>query len=290
VPIIKLSVVIPSRNRPNLLRKCLIALNKERHLVFEIIVGNDSSLKYLEAYQGIRDEFKIKLIKGKKKGLYKNHNHLYKSAKGTHVRVMDDDHIIPSNHIFETLKFIRSDTKAIWSIGEKQPLNPKWPKKGRYPGELTSGGFSDNLKNIDDCTAIGCGSTIYPIEIFKKKIFYIERYKFGSIWLEFGVRLKMLGYKIRVMPNIFINHYYNENKRSFNDLKMNQETRIVMILFYNLIFKRNIKNIFLGLYYIIKFILFENGDNKISILLSAYKNFIDIKKSGIWNFKANSKF
>ena len=67
MPIIKLSVVIPSRNRPNLLRKCLIALNKERHLVFEIIVGNDSSLKYLEAYQGIRDEFKIKLIKGKKR-------------------------------------------------------------------------------------------------------------------------------------------------------------------------------------------------------------------------------
>ena len=271
--------------------KCLISLNRERNLIFEIIVANDSSAYYYKAYQQIKNRFKIRLIRGKKRGVYANHNLLYKSAKGTHIRCIDDDHTLPTNHIRKTLAFIKSDKKAIWTIGEKYPLNPNSQNKIFYPGELTSAGFTDKVKNINDCVAIGGGSTIYPIEIFtKQNQFYIDTYKFGSTWLEFGPRLNMLGNKMRIMPNIFINHYYNEKRRSFNNSRLEQETRLFVIFFYNLVFKKNIKNFFLGLYYIIKYLLFEQGKKKIFILLSAYKNFIAIKKSGIWSIKTKSKF
>ena len=282
--IIKLSVVIPSRNRPGALIKCLTALNKERHLIYEIIVGDDSSPLYYDSYQKIKDRFKVKLIRGKKKGLYVNHNLLYKTAQGSHVRTIDDDHIIPLNHIYKTLSFIKLDKKSIWTIGEKLPLRPSMQDKGFYPGELNSKGYSEHLKDMDNCIAIGCGSTIYPIEIFKvQKAFYIEKYIFGSIWLEFGPRLKMLGNNIRVIPNTFVNHYYNESKRSFNIKKLDDETRLFLTFFYNLIYKKNTKNILSGIYQIIKYLLLGKCKNRLKILYSAYKNFINLKANIFWN-------
>lgn len=105
--VIKLSVVIPSRNRPKALKRCLEFLNKERRFLFEIIVADDSSPLYYESYQKIRDQYRVKLIRGRKKGLYVNHNLLFKNANGTHIRVIDDDHTIPQNPYLQIFKLYK---------------------------------------------------------------------------------------------------------------------------------------------------------------------------------------
>jgi glycosyltransferase involved in cell wall biosynthesis len=280
--VIKLSVVIPSRNRPKALKKCLEFLNKERRFLFEIIIADDSSPLYYDSYQKIRDQYRVKLIRGTKRGVYANHNLLFKNAKGTHIRVVDDDHIIPQNHIYKSLKFIKLDKESVWSIGEKYPLKLSYNNRIIYPGELNSRGFSSRAKNMNDSIALACGSSIFPKVIFENKIFYITKYPFGMIWLEYGARLKMLGYKIRIMPNNFVNHYFVEHRRSFNSFKLNLETKFFVIFFYNLIYKKNIKNILLGIYEILKHFFYYNIKDVKKSLFSAYNFYFFLKKNCFW--------
>jgi glycosyltransferase involved in cell wall biosynthesis len=279
---IKLSVVIPSRNRPKELKRCLEYLIKQKKFLFEIIVADDSSPLYYESYQKIKDQYKVKLLRGKKKGLYANHNLLFKNAKGTHVRVIDDDHKIPENHIYKSLKFIKLDKKSVWSIGEKYPLKYSYNNRIFYPGELNNRGFSSTANNINDSIALAMGSSIFPKAIFHKGNFYIDKYPFGFIWLEYGARLKMLGYKIRIMPDNFVNHYLIEQRRSFNSLKLNLETKFFVIFFYNLIYDKNIKNISLGIYEILKHFFYYNFNDIKITLISAYKFYDLLKKKGFW--------
>jgi hypothetical protein len=105
------------------------------------------------------------------------------------------------------------------------------------------------------------------------------------IWLEYGARLKMLGYKIRIMPNNFVNHYFVEHRRSFNSFKLNLETKFFVLFFYNLIYKKNIKNILLGIYEILKHFFYYNIKDVKKSLFSAYKFYYFLKNKGFWKKK-----
>lgn len=280
--VIKLSVVIPSRNRPEALKRCLECLNRQKKFLFEIIVADDSSPLYYENYQKIKDQYEVRLIRGRKKGVYANHNLLFKNAKGTHIRVIDDDHKIPENHIYKSLKFIKFDKKSIWSIGEKYPFKPSYKNRIIYPGELNNRGFSSSVINVNDSIALAMGSSIFPKVFFNHRNFYIDKYPFGSIWLEYGARIKMLGFKIRIIPNLFVSHYLIEHRRSFNSSKLNLETKFFVIFFYNLIYKKNIKNILLGVYEILKSLFYYNFNDVKMALISAFKYYNFLKKKGFW--------
>ena len=135
---------------------------------------------------------------------------------------------------------------------------------------------------MDNSIALAGGASIYPRSIFDNGIFYIEKYPFGVTWLEYGARLKMLGYNVRVMPDMFVNHYYIESKRSYNSFKLNLETKFFVIFFHNIIYKKNIKNIALGIYEILKqFVYYKTKDVSL-ILQSSWKFFFFLKNKNFW--------
>ena len=89
---------------------------------FQKYRGNKVSIFWDKNYQKIKDQYRVKLIRGTKKGVYANHNLLFKNAKGTHIRVIDDDHIIPQNHIYKSLKFIIINLDSNVSISKQIKL------------------------------------------------------------------------------------------------------------------------------------------------------------------------
>jgi len=210
---------------------------------------------------------------------------LFKTEKGTHIRVIDDDHVIPINHIYKCLKYIKLDKKSIWSIGEKHFKKPSYNNKILYSDELNNRGFSSKAQNVESSIALAAGASIYPRAIFDNEIFYIEKYPFEVTWLEYGARLRMLGYNIRIMPDIFVNHYYIENKRSYNSFKLNLETKFFVIFFHNIIYKKNIKNIALGTYEILKQIIYYNTKDLCLILRSSWRFFFFLKNKNFWKKK-----
>lgn len=279
----KITILIPSRNRPISLSRCLKSLNNHREYIGEVIVSNDSDKKYLEIYNKLAKKYNFELIEGPRKGLYANHNHMYKKANYSHVRVVDDDHTFPKDHFKFCMEAIKKDPLCVWSIGEKYPKS----EKVYFPRELNSRGFSSETKSFDDNAALACGSSIYPRSLFtEKKIFHIENYKFGMTWLEYALRIRKLGVKIKILTNTYVTHYYNKNNRSFNSTSIDLETKFFVILVYNFIYKKKLKNQFLGLYEILKELIFFKPI-KLICLKNSIKVFFKLKKKGLWNFNIN---
>ena len=63
--------------------------------------------------------------------------------------------------------------------------------------------------------AISDGATIYPRQVFTENRM-LERFLFGSAYLEFGARLKARGYRIRQLSTTYIIHHFVEGRRSYD--------------------------------------------------------------------------
>ena len=280
---ISLSIVIPSKNRPISLYRCLKSLLKKKNLFHEIIVSNDSEEKFKNIYLLISEKFNIKIIEGPRQGLYANHNYLYKAATGSHVRIVDDDHIFPVDHFDICIKFINLYPEDVLSFGESY-----FPKVENIflPGELNCRGFSSRPQNYEYCSALASGASVFPRKIFEERIFEIDLYPFGMTWLEYGKRLKKKGFNIRVVKDTYVIHFYNDKNRSYNSTDLHLETTFFVMIVNNLIYEKKFNNYFFMFYEIIKQLISINFIKKIKLLKNAFKNFLEIKnKNEIWNFK-----
>ena len=278
-----LSIVIPSKNRPVSLYRCLKSLFKENFCFYEVLLSNDSSKKYERVYNQIANKFQIKILKGPNSGIYSNHNFLYRKAKGSHIRIVDDDHTFPNFHFKICAKYIDLYPNDIISIGE---IYPNTEGKIFFPGELNSRGFSSKPKNFESCSALASGSSIFPRKVFDLKIYEIDIYPFGMIWLEYGKRLKKMGFNIKILKDTHVIHHYMESNRSYNSKSLMLETTFFVMLANNLIYEKKIKNFFFMIYEVCKQITIYNFYENLLLFINAYKNFIRIKKKNeIWNFK-----
>lgn len=219
---VRLSIALVTRNRPDSLNRCLTSLRSQSVQPFEVIISDDSDPEFASDTEAIAKRWNCRYITGSHRGLYANRNHAALACQGTHIRTMDDDHEFPENHFQIIQKVVESAPNSIWIIGEywEQPTSSStfYP-----PGEIQPRGFSKLPRNFDNCFAISDGSAIYPKEIFEHHR-YLEVFKFGSLYLEFGARLKALGYRIQYCPATFIIHHYLPGERSFNDNALQRKT------------------------------------------------------------------
>ncbi|MDA3614197.1 glycosyltransferase family 2 protein [Polluticaenibacter yanchengensis] len=96
------SIIIPSCNRPDLLRRCLNALHPDVQnvdpVLYEVIVTDDSDNE--ETLRMLQKDFSwVKWMKGPKNGIAANRNNAVSSALGKWLVFTDDDCIPGSNWI-----------------------------------------------------------------------------------------------------------------------------------------------------------------------------------------------
>ncbi|MDJ0734434.1 MAG: glycosyltransferase family 2 protein [Nostocaceae cyanobacterium] len=216
--VIRVSVALVTRNRPESLNRCLKSLRSQSIQPFEVVISDDSDEEFAIRTKELAERWNCQYIKGPQRGLYANRNHVALACNGTHIRTMDDDHEFPADHFKVLQAVVESDSDSIWIIGEYWE-KPTPSSKFYLPGEIQPRGFSKLPSNLDDCFAISDGAAIYPKQVFANQRL-LEVFKFGSLYLEFGARLKSLGYRIRYCPDTYIIHHYIPGSRSFNDEKM----------------------------------------------------------------------
>ena len=170
----------------------------------------------------ISKHWDCRYIPGPRRGLYANRNHAALACRGTHIRTMDDDHEFPDEHCKAVQTSVESDPDSIWIFGEYHE-EPNAFSKLYLPGEIQPRGFSNLPNNLDDCFAISDGACVYPKRIFENHR-YLEIFKFGNLYLEFGARLKSLGYCIRYYPKTYIIHHIIPDSRSFNDENLQRKS------------------------------------------------------------------
>lgn len=233
----RLSVGLPTRNRPESLRRTLESLRAQSIQPYEVVVSDDSDDEYVMRVKQIVEEMGCRYLRGPRQGLYANRNNVARACRGTHVRTMDDDHEFPAGHMQKCIDAVNGDAKSVWIIGEFLPNTVDVSKVPACPGEINPRFSSSTPADPDRTWAIADGASIYPREIFDRGLFFSEAFKFGAIYLEFGSRLHWLGYRIRFLPNTYIIHHMNSAVRSYMDSEIDLASRCFAALCHYFIYQ-----------------------------------------------------
>ncbi|MHA4894178.1 glycosyltransferase family 2 protein [Pedobacter sp. PWIIR3] len=278
---IKLSIALVTRNRPDSLRKTLESLAQQDYKPYEIIISDDSS-EILSKEKNIRlcVEFGCKYLDGPHNGLYANRNFVAKQCTGTHIRTMDDDHLFPKGHLKACIDSIIQFPSTILTIGEYiSDHDEDRVKPYPIPGQLHPRGYSyyPFEGSTEAYYGISCGATIYPYKLIDDGIYNAEFYKFGTLYLEYGARLRYLGYDIQILKDTYIIH--NDATTTANSLNPATivEANIFSILCLSLIYRPTVKNRFLTLSQILKFVVTRKVN--INGIGNAYNNYLKMKNS-----------
>jgi glycosyltransferase involved in cell wall biosynthesis len=207
---ISLSVALVTRDRPDPLRNCLISLRAQSVQPYEVIISDDSGPEYAQATRAVAENFGCSYRVGPRRGLYANRNFVAKLCSGSHVRTMDDDHILPPGHLSRCLEAVERDPNAIWTTGEIAFVDGGPISKADTANQLGPAGVGEPIKNLDDNWGIADGSTIYPRPLFDRGLQMVEDFGFGSSYLEFGAYVYSRGWKSRCITNAAVEHHVVE--------------------------------------------------------------------------------
>jgi len=203
---ILLSVALVTRNRPGSLERAIASLRAQDEQPFEVVISDDSDDEFVSEIKTIAQKFGCRYVRGPKRGLYANRNFAAIDCRGTHIRTMDDDHVLPSHHLAQCLAAVRQEPDAIWTTGEMGYLNGESVGIAETAAQLGPAGVGEAIVRHDDNWGIADGSTIYPREVFDRGFRMVEDFGFGSSYLEFGALLYNRGWKCRCVIGAFVEH------------------------------------------------------------------------------------
>lgn len=215
--LIRLSIALVTRDRPDWLQRCLQSWRAQGVQPFEIIVSDDSCDALQTKTRQIAEHFGARWIAGPQRGLYANRNTAFRAADGTHIMSADDDHSHPEGFVSAVVDAIESDIEAIWTVSERSPNRPTDPLEAL--GELRSNGTIGPPENVEYSAAIACGSTAYPRKIFESGLYYDEAYRFGGMWYLWGHQLRKAGFRIRHCTETFVWHHTESSRPRRDDLQ-----------------------------------------------------------------------
>lgn len=125
------SVIVPTYNRPDTLKRTLESIASQTYKRIEAVVVNDAGEDVSTIVDAFRDRLFIKyLVHNENKGLAAARNTAIKHASGKHIAYLDDDDIFYPDHIETLVKFLETnDYKAAYTDAYRA-----WQEKenGRY--------------------------------------------------------------------------------------------------------------------------------------------------------------
>jgi hypothetical protein len=162
----KTTLIIPTRNRPNLLKNILIQFIDFKISFYEIIIVDSSNKKNKVNLINICKKFKVKIISSKASSSFQRNIGLkHKSAKTTFVMFLDDDVIFYNNTFSEmnktVLKYQKNPNIVGFCFNQVRKEHPNLFEKiknseivsrfnlySKYPGQITKGGWHTKILNV----------------------------------------------------------------------------------------------------------------------------------------------
>lgn len=202
----RLSIALVTRNRPELLARCLESLRAQTEAPHEIVVSDDSSTADRAARtRSTADRFAARYVEGPRRGLYANRNHAALECTGSHILTGDDDHTHPPDYLDRVMALVGRDPRRIWALGERDATDGSGTV--HVPGEYGARGNARPARDPARSAAIADGSTVYPREVFDSGARYSELYRFGDLYLLWGRELQRRGWQISVTAETYVIHH-----------------------------------------------------------------------------------
>ena len=202
------SVIVPTFERPDDLRKCLESLKNKKQLFarqYEIIVTDDSRSE--KCRELVDQEFPdVKWGKGKQNGPGGNRNAGVLRAKGEWIIFIDDDCIADKDYLNAYLKAIIENPDIILFEGLIHPDRPRMTWAECCP-ENSSGNmfWTSNLCVLK--------------KVFDKIGGFDERFKVAYEDIDFAYRIKTMGFKTKFVKEAKVCHPWRTLKNKGNNWK-----------------------------------------------------------------------
>ncbi|MCS4199745.1 hypothetical protein GGP93_001172 [Salinibacter ruber] len=142
---------------------------------------------------------------------------------------MDDDHEFPPGHFAASRNAVKRDPTSVWTIAEKRPQTSRLHR----PGQLNLRGYPVTPSDHQDSRAIADGSTIYPRRLFEDGILFVEDFKMGPVYLEYGSRIHRLGVRIRELRDTHVFHHLED--REITDAERHLAARFFTMMAHALV-------------------------------------------------------
>ena len=202
------SVVVPTYERPNDLRKCLDSLGHKKQgneVRYEILVTDDS--KSTRCRKLVEEEFSnISWGRGKRNGPAGNRNAGVERAKGKWIIFIDDDCIADKQFLNAYSKAIKDNPKAILFEGKIYPDRPRKTWAECCPENSNGNMFwTSNL-----CV---------KKEVFYKVGGFDERFRVAYEDIDFAYRVNLLGLQSKFVSEASVCHPWRTLKHKGNNWK-----------------------------------------------------------------------
>ena len=261
----KISIVIPTRNRPKLLKKTLENLSKNNFFFKEIIIVDSSTINTslnINDFPFLRNKIKIynskpSISKQRNIGLRKV------NKKSEYVMFLDDDVIFKKNAFKNMHKFLINN-KLYAGIGfnlitnerfffeniKKNKIFELFSIYNKIPGVVTNSGWHTKAINLKENTEVKWLPT--QAVIYKKK--FIKNYKFEELFGRYSYLEDLdFSYNIAKIGKLIINHdakYSSNNvvERNFFIFGLKEVVNRFLFVKKN---KLNKINFFFGIFFLI---------------------------------------
>ena len=202
------SVVVPTYERPDDLRKCLESLEYEKQVSikkYEIIVTDDS--KSAKCKDLVDQEFPdIKWGRGKRNGPGGNRNAGVYRAKGEWIIFIDDDCIADNDYLNAYFRAISNNPDIILFEGLIYPDRPRVTWAECCPENSNGGMFwTSNL--------------CIKKTVFNKVGGFDEQFKVAYEDVDFAYRIRTMGYKTNFVEDAAVCHPWRTLKQEGNNWK-----------------------------------------------------------------------
>ena len=221
-----ISIIIPTRNRKKILKKCLQALNKQsiNNNKFEIIIIDDGSTQDIETMiKSLNLKPKLKYHYQKHSGPAKSRNKGIKLAAGKYIIFIDDDIIVNEQFVEKHLNKLLNNDKVIVHgpvIHTNNLDNPTAAEK--------------KIRDFSSAFFATGNASIKKSYLKEAGLFNENFYEYGWEDLEFGKRLKQLNLKAVTAENAIGYHLkYQFSPNHLPNIKEKEKKRGRMAVLYH---------------------------------------------------------
>ena len=196
----ELSIVIGTRNRLEMLQKCLNALIGKINTDHQIIVidagSTDGTIDYLKNIEGIH-----LVCDGKPIGQAQSYNRVFTHLRGRYICWMSDDDVIQPGILDSAVDILRKNKK----IGQVA-LKVK-DATGRKSGDPYIGG-------IRKTGILNCNQGVIRSDLFRKIGFFDETFQNYGIDCDLTAKVLLSGYRVAFTKKVAIHHYRDHGQEN----------------------------------------------------------------------------
>ena len=218
----KVSVIIVSWNRKEMLQRCLYSLTKQTYQDFEIIVVDNGSVDGAECYATLRNATNLGFARAANQGIA--------ASVGEYVALINNDAEANRFWLEELVKYAERPHDGQPGMYASQVIRPD--------GSLESAGcyiyHDGNGMCIRDCRPpdfpSGCAA-MYRRDMLDRIGLFDERYWMYNEDTELGVRARLAGYSCVYVPGAIVTHH-GMSKNNLRKLYHNERNRVLLLMMH----------------------------------------------------------